>query len=71
MRRQIQGEVQKLTVPSLLLIPKLSEASPSFVTSSLNRLPASIKLVEIAHASHDLYLEHPKKVASQLLDFLK
>lgn len=70
LRRQIQGEIQQVQAETLLLLPKQSEETPSWVSQSLQDLPDKVRVQEIEHASHALYLDQPKAVAQAIQDFL-
>lgn len=71
LRRQVQGQIQQLQAETLLLIPKKSVDTPSWVSQSLQDLPAKLQLQEIEDASHDIYLDQPEAVAEAVLSFRK
>ncbi|KXT74571.1 hypothetical protein STRDD10_00859 [Streptococcus sp. DD10] len=71
LRRQVQGQIQQLQQDCLFLIPQLTELTPNWVRESLTQVPTSVEVVQLANASHDLYVEQPQRLADLVEKFLK
>lgn len=61
----------RIKTDTLLIIPQLTAQTPLRVRTSLKALSPSVKVVELAGVSHDLYVEEPQRLADLVEKFLK